>query len=139
ECIPFSASDGWFATKPEQIIESKANQVVINTERDNGKCLVLADSYFPGWRAYIRPQGAGDDQEQEVTVKIFYNFRVVYLPAGAWTVRYRYTPPSVQIGAFTSFMAVVVAIFMVLVWGWRRYYTEDESEQGEFRRLAKNS
>ena len=43
---------------------------------------------------------------------VYGNFSLVKLPTnGAWTVRFRYSPPSFQLGAFTSFIAAVVIVF----------------------------
>lgn len=108
----------------------------------SGGQLVLHDSYFPGWRAYIRPQGSGEDAEHEIAVDLYDgNFRAVTLPttAGSYTVRFRYAPPSFQIGAFSSFIAGVILLFGVMVWIWRSFYTETADASGSVRRFAKNS
>jgi O-antigen/teichoic acid export membrane protein len=102
--------------------------------------LILADATFTGWRAYIRPQGTSDDQEKETTYLPLYGiFRGVTLAPGSWTVRFRYSPPSFQVGAFATFIALAVIVFAVLTWLWRRFYTEDATETGGVRRFAKNS
>src|SRR5260221_2847378 len=122
------------------ITESRGIQVSINAKTDVPAALVLSDSYFPGWRAYIRPQGTAEDQEKEVPISVAAgNFRRVDLDAGAWTVRFRYSPPTFQIGAFTTFMAIVVIVFAVLMWLWRLFYTESQGEASGMHRVAKNS
>ena len=115
--------------------------VNVKADGSDGK-VVLHDSYFPGWRAYIRPQGTGEDAEHEVAVELYDgNFRAVQLPstAGDYTIRMRYAPPSFQIGAFTSFIAGVVLLFAVMVWIWQSLYTESADASGNVRRFAKNS
>jgi O-antigen/teichoic acid export membrane protein len=109
-------------------------------EYDRLPTLILADATFTGWRVYIRPQGTADDQEKETTYLPLYGiFRGVALAPGSWTVRFRYSPPSFQVGAFATFIALVVILFAVLTWLWRRFYTEDATEAGGVRRFAKNS
>ncbi len=101
--------------------------------------LVLSESHFPGWRAWVRPIGGSDADEVEVPVRLVSgNFIGVYLGPGAWTVRLKYSPDSVRFGAFTSFMAGLLLIFAGAVWLWRRTYREPDSA-GDAQRVAKNT
>ena len=101
--------------------------------------LVLADSYYPGWKAFIRPQGSGEDAEEQIDIHLVNgNFRGVRVPPGAWIVRFRYSPPSFQIGAFGSFLSGMLILFTLMLWLWRRFYRED-AEGDSARRIAKNS
>ena len=101
--------------------------------------LVLNDSYFPGWKAFVRPQGAGEDQEVEQSVlRVNGNFRAVPLEAGSWTVRFRYSPLTFRLGGLTSGMAAIILLFAFGVWGWRRFYNPQQ-ELNSTRSLAKNS
>ncbi|MCC7450351.1 MAG: hypothetical protein IT324_23230, partial [Anaerolineae bacterium] len=127
-----------------RISEIAFNQVVVDVALPAGTsqpALILSDSQFPGWRAYIRPQGSPTDQEKEILVRtVWGNFREIDFDyPGAWTIRFRYSPPSFQVGAFTTFIALVILLFATLIWLWRRFYTEDASESGNARRFAKNS
>lgn len=124
---------------PAQIVSYGAIEVTIEAEVSAESWLVLADSYYPGWKAFLRPQGSGEDQEQETQVHLVNgNFRGVRLPAGAWTVRFRYSPPSFQIGAFLSFLSGMLIAFMLMLWLWRRVYRAGD-EADSARRIAKNS
>ncbi|HLY25603.1 MAG TPA: hypothetical protein VKQ72_04645, partial [Aggregatilineales bacterium] len=124
------------------IVSQSNNEVVVrgfNPTWDNG-CLVFAESYFPGWRAYIRTGQGSDAQETEVPIKLMYgNFMGVYFPGTSETVRFRYSPPSFQVGAFTTFMAGVIILFLLLLWLWRLFYFEGEGAAAGIRRFAKNS
>ncbi|MBN1955362.1 MAG: flippase, partial [Anaerolineae bacterium] len=101
--------------------------------------LVLTDSFFPGWKAFVRPQGAGEEAEQEVEIaRVDGNFRGVFLEAGAWTVRFKYSPNSVKIGAFVSFIAGMLLVFLTGLYLWRFFYRE-EDDASTVRRVAKNS
>ena len=122
-----------------QIVSYGAIEVMIEAEVSAESWLVLADSYYPGWKAFVRPAGSGEDQERETAIRLVNgNFRGVRLSPGAWTVRFRYSPPTFQIGAFLSFLSGMLVIFMLMLWLWRRVYrAEDDADSA--RRIAKNS
>ncbi len=121
------------------ITNYSAIEVIIQPEVAEESWLVLADSYYPGWKAFVRPQGAGEDEEKEVAIhRVNGNFRGVRLEPGAWTVRFRYSPPTFQVGAFLSFLSGMLLIFMLMLWLWRRFYREDD-EADSAKRIAKNS
>jgi len=121
-----------------RITQSGLNQVTIDATvaQDNTR-LTLADSMFPGWRAFIRPVGSPENTEREIPVALADgNFRAVELPAGSWTLRFRYTPQSVQFGVVGTFVAVLVLLFMLFYWLWRRFVADT---QGDLARIARNS
>jgi O-antigen/teichoic acid export membrane protein len=115
-----------------------------------GQWLVLNDSYFPGWRAFVRPVGAADDVEREVPVyRVNGNFRAVPLltdglafaePTAATqavTVRFRYFPDTIRFGLFTSFIALAGLLFLGAVYVWRAYAASADSLSG-VSRIARN-
>jgi O-antigen/teichoic acid export membrane protein len=115
------------------------NEVFIDVKMTGEGWLVLADSYFPGWKAYIRPLGAGELEETEVPIyRADSNFRAVPLPGGAHTVRFKYAPRSLQLGLFVSFIAGVVTCLLAANWLWGRFYRESD-EDSVIKRVAKNS
>ncbi len=141
---------------PAAITHYGSREVFVDATLDGPMWLVLADSHFPGWRAFVRPQGAADDAEHEVPVVLVNgNFRGVRLDptdlaahyaesgvelSASWTVRFVYSPASFQVGAFLSFIAAVTILFGLGVWLWRTFVTgRDEGEASTMRRLAKNS
>lgn len=124
---------------PQTVVEYTINQVVVDAALAEPGWLVLGDSYFPGWRAFVRPQGSSEEAEQEVEiVRADGNFRAVFLQAGAWTVRFKYSPNSVKIGAFVSFIAAMTVLFLSGLYLWRFFYRE-EDDASTVRRVAKNS
>ncbi len=125
--------------QPATSIQYSINEVVIDVETEAPGVLVLADSYFPGWKAYIRPQGAGEKQETEVPIfRADGNFRAVPIPAGQHTVRFKYTPMSFKLGLYVSFMGGMIILLLVGFWGWGRFYRESEDDH-TVRRVAKNT
>jgi O-antigen/teichoic acid export membrane protein len=125
--------------QPMTVTRYTPNEVWVDATVAEPGVLVLADSYFPGWVAYARPQGAADDQERELTIyRADGNFRAVLLEPGAWSVRFRYSPLSFKLGLFTSFMAAMLLVFVAGVWVWRRVYGADAAGSTAWR-IAKNS
>ncbi|MBN1679531.1 MAG: oligosaccharide flippase family protein [Anaerolineae bacterium] len=125
--------------QPATITSYGAIEVLIDAEVEADSWLVLADSYYPGWKAFVRPLDADMDEEDEIDVHLVNgNFRGIRLEPGAWTVRFRYSPPSFQVGAFASFLSGILIIFMLMLWLWRRLYREDP-DADHAKRIAKNS
>jgi hypothetical protein len=92
------------------------NQVVnIQASLDTRGMLVLADSFYPGWNAYVNGQ-----QEKIYRANLF--FRAVPLPAGTHTVEFRYEPRSFAIGRAISIITLlsIVAISILLCMRKRR-------------------
>lgn len=114
-------------------------RVFVDAAVSEDSWLILNDSYFPGWRAYIRPIGAPESAETETPVyKVNGNFRGVLLNAGEWTVRFQYSPPSLWIGALTTAMGLVIIGFAAVIWAWRSFY-RPEGELSNTASIAKNS
>ncbi|GAB4575019.1 MAG: hypothetical protein Kow0077_24490 [Anaerolineae bacterium] len=145
---------------PADITEYRNIQVTVEAAASEPVWLVLADSYFPGWRAFVRPAGAPEQFEWEVPVALVNgNFRAVRLDPAAladhyaadvdagqvtlsdrWAVRFRYSPATFQIGAFISFITAAFLLFALGVWLWRSLYTEQPDDTGDtMQRVAKNS
>jgi O-antigen/teichoic acid export membrane protein len=131
---------------PASVSRYTPNDVVVQASLAEPGWLVLADSYFPGWKAYRRPAMTDDVPdpgeaagETELAIHLANgNFRAVYLDAGEWEVRFVYTPMSVKLGLYGSFLAAVVTLFLLGVWGWGRLYRESDDDQ-PIKRIAKNS
>jgi O-antigen/teichoic acid export membrane protein len=98
--------------------------------------LMLADSFAPGWRAYV--QGAAGTAPVEVPVlRADGNFRAVLLQPGAQSVRFKYSPDAVKLGGLLSFTAVM-AWLLILAGSW---WTQRQSEVAASgaARVARNS
>lgn len=70
--------------------------------------LVLADSFYPGWRARV------DDKEAKILRANLF-FRAVPLPAGEHVVEFVYRPWSVMIGGVISALTLAVVILYVVM------------------------
>ncbi len=117
-----------------------ANTVFVDVNLDDRAWLVLTDAYFPGWKAYLRPFGGDENDEQELTIhRANSAFRAVYLPEGGqWTVRFTYSPMSFKLGLYVSFLAAMLCLLLLLWWAWGRYF-RPEATANQARTVAKNS
>ncbi len=90
---------------PEDIkIENESNnRIELLANVTTPSFLYLADTYFPGWNAYV----------DGIKTKIYranYNFRAVPLPLGDHHVEFRYEPLSFYVGAWISGITLLMLI-----------------------------
>ena len=81
------------------IIRYTNHQVAIRAFVNGSGVLILADSFYPGWRAYV------DGEEKEV-LRANLCFRAVPLSAGEHMVEFRYQPRSFTIGLAISLLTL---------------------------------
>ena len=130
---------GAAAAVAQRIAEYTMNEVKVDAAVAEPSWLVLTDSYLPGWKAFIRPLGTEEGAEEQVGIhRVDGNFRGVWLEPGEWTVRFKYSPDTVKLGAFISFLAGTSLLFMTGVYLWRFYYRAHD-DVSTVRRVAKNS
>ncbi len=121
------------------IIDYGLNTVLLEAHDDQPAWLVLADTYFSGWRAYVRPLKAEANDEIEVPIhRANGNFRAIFLPAGSWVVRFYYAPLSFRLGLYVSFLAGMTVLFLGAYWSWGKLYRETQKDSA-IKRIAKNS
>ncbi len=116
-----------------------ANNVFIDINLSDRGWLVLADAYDQGWKAYLRPFG-GSEIEQELQIyRANSALRAVYLPnSGQWTVRFTYSPMSFKVGLYVSFLAAMLSMLLLFWWAWGSFY-RPEVDANRVRTVAKNS
>ena len=135
-----SPSPGEFS--PANIIAYDNLEVIVEAVVDEASWLILNDTYFTGWDAFIRRaelpgSEPGQEVAQEIT-RVNGNFRGVILDPGHWQVRFRYSPLSFKLGGLISFMALIVITFASAVWAWRRIY-RPSGPLSDTTSIAKNS
>ena len=81
------------------------NAVTIATAANGESILVLADSFYPGWKAYV-------DGRETAILRANHFYRAVRLPGGVHQVEFRYEPRSFKIGAMISLATLVVMILI---------------------------
>lgn len=97
-------------TEEVMIKSYSANEVLIEASVvDKPKFLVLADTYYPGWKVFV-------NGVEEHLYKANFTLRGVYLPPGENLVRFVYDPVSFKLGIAISCLTVILlAITAVLV------------------------
>jgi hypothetical protein len=95
------------------IVRYENQAVTVQVSLNDSGILVLADSYYPGWKAYV-------DGKEEVIRRANLFFRAVPLPAGNHTVEFRYEPMSFKVGLVISVATVVVLSLVSIFFGVRQ-------------------
>jgi len=125
-----------YAVRNTRIVRYTPTEIEITVETPHPAWLLLTDSYFPGWRAFLTPEGGA---EQEVTIyRADGNFRAVAVPAGKSRVRFKYFPMSLKVGLYVSFLAAMV-VFLGLLYGVWGQLSRSIAAEETARRVAKNS
>jgi O-antigen/teichoic acid export membrane protein len=125
---------------PAEIVDYGNIEVKVQANVKEASWLILNDTYFQGWDAYIQPIASGTTAEEQKVdiIRVNGNFRGVLLEPGNWQVRFRYSPLSFKVGGLTSFMGFIIIAFALAVWLWRRIYNP-EAPLTNTRSIAKNS
>jgi Bacterial membrane protein YfhO len=93
--------------KEVEFISERNNCLQLFVNAKEGSFLVLSDTYFPGWKAYLDGN----------PVKIFqanYNFRAVSVPPGKHELEFVYYPMSVKLGALVTSLGIIGILVMRL-------------------------
>jgi hypothetical protein len=91
-----------------EFVSERNNEVHLKVRATENLLLVLSDTYYPGWKAFV------DGKE----VKIYranYNFRAIPLEAGKHEIKFIYDPISFKIGALTSLLAGIGMVVYFLL------------------------
>jgi hypothetical protein len=101
--------------RPAQQLRAQANieryennLVIIQSAASDESILVLADSYYPGWQAFV------DGKETKI-LKANHFFRAVVLPKGNHRIEFRYEPWSFTVGMMISTFTVMCLVITSLV------------------------
>lgn len=82
-------------------------EVVLKTETQEARLLVLSEALYPGWKAAI-------DEEETTIYRANALFRAIRVPAGKHTIRFLFQPLSFRLGLWTSISGLLVAVFLIL-------------------------
>jgi hypothetical protein len=84
------------------------SEVAIRVEASRPSFLVLTDTYYPGWRAYV-------DGKPETIYRAYGVVRAVFVTAGSHEILFRYEPDSFKVGVtITLASASIVAILCAM-------------------------
>jgi hypothetical protein len=89
--------------KAAQVTSRTANSLEVQADSTKPCVLVVSETYFPGWKAYLDGKPANIFPTDEL-------LRGVYLPAGSHHVTFVYRPLSFTIGLGISLVAFLILI-----------------------------
>ncbi len=106
---------------PAQIarISENANFLELQISSPAPGWLLVADTWYPGWRAYVN----------QTETRLFlgdYLFRAVWLPRGEHTVTLRYSPQSFRVGAIVSSISWLVCLIALAIATRSNHKTDQE-------------
>jgi hypothetical protein len=91
------------------IFSYEPERVIIEADLASEGYLILTDTYYPGWRAYV-------DGKESSIIRANLLFRAIRLSAGQHRVEFSYEPASLKVGAAISsatLLAIVVGLWLV--------------------------
>lgn len=91
-----------------KITKYTPNRVFIEANMENDGFLVLSDTFYPGWKAFV------DGNEQEI-LAANYLLRALYLGKGAHEIEFRYSPLTFKIGSVISILTVFLLIIYLSI------------------------
>ncbi len=92
---------------PATVLERTASRVTVEAEASQDCVLVLADAYYPGWKAAV-------DGQATALFPVYHVFRGLVLPEGKHIVTYQYEPLSFRIGLLISTVTLIATIAVTL-------------------------
>jgi uncharacterized membrane protein YfhO len=95
-----------------RITHEEPRRVVLEAELVQPGYVVLSDTYFPGWHAWV------DDREVPI-LPANLMFRAVPVPAGAHQITFLYRPASWIAGATLTLLATAITAGLLL-WGLKQ-------------------
>lgn len=81
-------------------------KVSLTVDSTNGGYVVLSDSWYPGWNAYV------DGKKTEI-LRANYAYRALYVDKGIHTVLFSFAPNSFKIGQLLSISGVLIFVVVL--------------------------
>lgn len=144
------------------ILRDTGREKLLEITLENDSWIVYSENYLAGWKAFIRPDGVGEENEfqlemtpvagilQGVNINlddVLENYADIdlsneaqqALAEGRFTVRLVYSPTSVQIGFFGSAISTIVLTLLVGIWLWTIFVGTNTEESSQTARVVRNS
>ena len=101
-----------------ELVDYQPNYLKLRSDTKQTQPLVVTDTYYPGWQAYI-------DGESVPLFAVNYTFRMTQVPSGNHLVEFIYNPVSFKLGLYLSgFFCcgwLILAIFTIINKVRRKY------------------
>jgi uncharacterized membrane protein YfhO len=111
-----------------EILNYANSKVTIRASLNSLGVLVLADSFYPGWRVYV------DGEKREILRANFF-FRAVRLPPGEHLVEFRYQPLGFKLGLLVSSVTGGLLLIFLL----HRFFKARSSRLRLIEKVGKDS
>lgn len=86
-----------------RIVKDSGHEITILANLDGDGLLILADSYYPGWKAYVN--------KQEVQIYAAnMNQKAIYLNKGIHTIIFKYQPSSIKTGSIITLISLLTLV-----------------------------
>lgn len=89
-----------------RILEYANAVVIVETQTSQTALLILSETYFPGWLAYL-------DGHPMKLLRADYAFRGVVIPSGRHVVKFVYEPASFRLGLLLSIVSLSAIIVII--------------------------
>lgn len=89
-----------------KFVSETGNRLVLQVQADEDSILVLSDTHYPGWKAFV-------NGTEEKILRANYHFRAIPITGGSSRVEFVYDPISMKLGAAITSLGV-----MGLLCGW---------------------
>jgi len=89
-----------------EIVHYEPGEVVVRVVAPEAGWVVLSDTYFPGWKAYV------DGRKAEI-FRANYIFRAVAVNSGSHAIEFIYKPISYKIGEIVTIISLLSVLFAV--------------------------
>jgi hypothetical protein len=96
-------------TEGVEVIKYEPQRVELKTSLERPGLVILADTYYPGWRLTIDGQVSPIYRGNRM-------MRAAAVPAGKHTLVYTYNPESVRMGLLISLVSLVIVLFLACPW-----------------------
>ena len=116
-------------TNKTDILLDEDQKIVIKVSAPTDGYLVLSDTYYPGWKAYVernltlpelnsrlRQETDSFDRTNVPILRANYNFRAVPVLAGEQIVTFVYEPESLRVGVLVSLTSLALLVGLMVYW-----------------------
>jgi hypothetical protein len=108
EAVAGLPGDSTLRSPAPKVIEDLPKKVRIEADLKEAGLLVLADVYYPGWKAVV------DGKEVRI-YRVNHAMRGVFLSKGRHVAEFRYDPLSFKVGALISLASLVLVVGFLLL------------------------
>lgn len=89
------------------IISEKPSELIVQTKSSQDSILIVRDTFYPGWHAYVDDKEVGIEKQEPF-------FRKIAVPAGEHVVTMRYISKTLYVGGFVTLILLLICAIIAL-------------------------